>query len=91
LVEKGKLREQDTPPTRLVLEEARTIIPCKDIPEANVQGVLRYCYSIDFGIKLKKALHDPNDTSPLPKPFFKPLSKLGDFKSKKTVSDVITT
>ena len=91
LQKKGKLREGEEPTSRQVLDEARSIIPPKDILENNVQAVLRYCYSIDFTIELKKALQDDSDNGPIPKPFFKPMSKVIDNKSKKTVSDVIAT
>jgi hypothetical protein len=91
LVAAGKLRENQSPSTRQILEEARTVIPDKKTLEANVQAVLRYCYSIDFGIEMKKALRDPTDMSDLPRPFFKAMTKVVDSKTKKTVSDVINT
>jgi hypothetical protein len=91
LVRAGKLGPNEFPKHRQIMDEARTVIPAKDVLEANVLAVLRYCYSIDFGIELKKALRDPEDTSPLPKPFFKPMSKVVDNKRRKSVSDIIAT
>ena len=88
---RGKLANGEEPTARQVLQEARSVIPPKNKLEENIQAVLRYCYSVDFNLELKKALRDPSDKSPLPQPYFKPMSKVIDNKTKKTVSDAIAT
>ena len=53
---RGKLAVGKEPSRRQIMEEARTVIPGKTVLEDNIQAVLRYCYTSDFGLELKKAL-----------------------------------
>jgi hypothetical protein len=72
LVRRGKVPK---PTHRQIMQEARTVMPPKDVLEANAMAVIQNCLTIDFNIELKCAVRDDSDTSVLPKPFFKSMSQ----------------
>jgi hypothetical protein len=63
------------PTHRQIMAEARTVIPPKEILESNVLAVIKYVLMQDLAIELRKATRNAEERSPLPKPFFKPMSR----------------
>jgi hypothetical protein len=60
------------------MEEARTVIPPKDVLERNILEVSLYCYCSDASLELKWIKMDKVSVELasllVPKPFFKPMS-----------------
>ena len=54
LVSEGKLNENEQPPIKMVLKEARTSIPEKDLLVQSVQAMLKCCCKNDSDLEVKR-------------------------------------
>jgi len=68
---KKKLQKQKKLP---IGEDCRSVVPDPPSLRQSVMAVLRYCMMCDTGIEIRKLNRNPDDTSELPKPFFKPMN-----------------
>jgi hypothetical protein len=67
----AKRKIEREPYSKEITKEARTTIPTPDLLRQNVQAVLAYLRAKDSEIEVSLAMRTDNDTSPMPKKFFK--------------------